>query len=282
MNIIQINSTPDLKKYRQKTNKTIGFVPTMGNLHEGHLSLLQESFVNNEISILSIFVNPTQFSENEDFGDYPRTLESDIKKATSLLKKFPTKALIIFTPTAQDIYPTGFDTVISIPRLNKILEGEFRPTHFDGVSTVVYLLLKIIQPTKAYFGQKDYQQLMLIKQMTNDLMLDVEIIGLPIIRESSGLPMSSRNQYLDEQEMQQALTLSKSIDEIALILQKSGIETANLLINKKMTEDKSWNYLCLKNSENLEEINNNSKNLVIIGTYQLGSTRLLDNKVIKL
>ncbi|MDA9793032.1 pantoate--beta-alanine ligase [Bacteriovoracaceae bacterium] len=282
MNIIQINSTPDLKKYRNKSNKTIGLVPTMGNLHDGHISLLQESFANNEVSILSIFVNPTQFSVNEDFGDYPRTLESDIQKATELLKKYPKKTLIIFTPSAQDIYPTGFDTVISVPRLNKILEGEFRPTHFDGVSTVVYLLLKIVQPTNAYFGQKDYQQLILIKQMTNDLMLDVEIIGLPIIRERSGLPMSSRNQYLDEPEMQQALTLSKSIDEIALILQESGIETANVLIDKKMNEDKNWNYLCLKNSESLEEINNNSKKLVIIGTYQLGSTRLLDNKVIKL
>lgn len=282
MSIQIIKTSSDYKKLRKKWSDDVGFVPTMGNLHLGHLSLLEESLKNHQHNVLSIFVNPTQFGVGEDFNEYPRTLEEDISKACELLNKYPHRNLYVFTPSNDDIYPAGFKTVISLPEMAKKLEGEFRPTHFDGVATVVYLLFKIVRPKAAYFGQKDYQQLALIQQMTKDLLLDVDVIGLPIVRENDGLAMSSRNQYLDERQRSESLKLSQTINKVEDILKNDGIDSANTYINQQQQSDPNWNYLRLQDASTLREVNNNSKEIVILGTYQLGKTRLLDNKVVTL
>lgn len=282
MSIQIIKTSSEFKELRNQLNDDIGFVPTMGNLHLGHLSLLEKSLERHQHNVLSIFVNPTQFGVGEDFKEYPRTLEEDINKACELLRKYPHRNLYIFTPSNEEIYPDGFKTVISLPEMAKKLEGEFRPTHLDGVATVVYLLFKIVNPKAAYFGQKDYQQLALIKQMTKDLLLDIEIVGLPIIREEDGLAMSSRNQYLNKEERSNSLKLSQTINKLVDIIKKDGIDSANKFINKQQQSDPNWNYLRLQDANTLHEIDNDSKKIVILGTYQLGNTRLLDNKVVTL
>ena len=282
MSIQIIKTSSKFKELRNQLNDDIGFVPTMGNLHLGHLSLLEKSLDRHQHNVLSIFVNPTQFGVGEDFKEYPRTLEEDINKACELLRKYPHRNLYIFTPCNEEIYPDGFKTVISLPEMAKKLEGEFRPTHLDGVATVVYLLFKIVNPKAAYFGQKDYQQLALIKQMTKDLLLDIEIVGLPIIREEDGLAMSSRNQYLNKEERSNSLKLSQTINKLVDIIKKDGIDSANKFINQQQQSDPNWNYLRLQDANTLHEIDNDSKKIVILGTYQLGNTRLLDNKVVTL
>ena len=166
----------------------------MGYLHEGHLSLIRSSKKKCDVTIVSIFVNPTQFGPTEDFANYPREIERD----TNLLKQEGVDYL--FQPSAEDIYPNNFQTYVSVERATKILEGKFRPTHFRGVTTIVLILFNCVKPDFAFFGQKDAQQLVVIKQMVKDLKLDLEVISCPIIRESDGLAMSSRNVYLSDSE----------------------------------------------------------------------------------
>jgi pantoate--beta-alanine ligase len=178
----------------------------MGYLHEGHLSLIRESKKTCDVTIVSIFVNPTQFGPSEDFNSYPRNIEKDNK----LLEKEEVDYL--FLPSAEEIYPKNFQTYVNVEYITKKLEGEFRPTHFRGVSTVVLILLNCVQPDYAYFGQKDAQQLAMIKQMVKDLKLDVKIVGCPIVREKDGLAMSSRNVYLSSVEREDALVLYRSLE----------------------------------------------------------------------
>jgi pantoate--beta-alanine ligase len=268
--------------------ETRGFVPTMGNLHQGHLSLLKQCLDENQIAILSIFVNPTQFAPNEDFANYPRTLEQDINLARTIVDSYPhdyEKHLIIYAPSdASDIYPPGFQTSIRVSPLNSILEGEFRPTHFDGVATVVYLLFQAVKAHRAYFGQKDLQQLTVVKKMVADLSLPIEIIGMPIVRDLDGLALSSRNQYLTPEQRAIGLTLPRTLKKIeTMLIQNESLEKINNLIQNTIVADKNWNYLTIRSANDLSELNQlDGGTVAILGTYQVGRTRLLDNIVLNL
>jgi len=182
------------RRLRREENRTIGLVPTMGALHEGHLSLIHEARALCDVVVVSVFVNPTQFGPNEDFASYPRDLTRD----SGLLAEYNVD--YVFAPTSEEIYPAGFSTYVTVDGLSEKLEGAARPGHFRGVTTVVSILLNIVRPNFAFFGQKDAQQSIVIKQMVRDLAFDIEVVVVPIVREESGLAMSSRNAYLDDQE----------------------------------------------------------------------------------
>jgi pantoate--beta-alanine ligase len=190
-------------------NSTIGFVPTMGALHEGHLALMQRSLLENEVTVVSIFVNPTQFNNPEDLAKYPRTLEADVAKMSTLSEK-----IIVFAPTVEDIYE-GKTTAQSFDYdgLEHQMEGKFRPGHFDGVGTIVKRLFEIVRPTHAYFGEKDFQQLQIVKKLVAKNHLPVTIVGCPIYRESNGLAMSSRNERLTTVEREEAAIIYKVLNE---------------------------------------------------------------------
>ena len=206
------NKQTELVAYLLKVSKpetTIGFVPTMGALHQGHLSLLEESVHNNTLSIISIFVNPTQFNNPEDLKKYPRTLEKDLEKIQTVSKE-----TIVFAPSTNDIYEgKTLSQHFDFEGLENQMEGKFRPGHFDGVGTIVKRLFEIIKPTNAYFGEKDFQQLQIIKKLVHKLKIPVNIIGCPIYRENNGLAMSSRNELLSEKERADASIIYKTISE---------------------------------------------------------------------
>ncbi|ARB41504.1 pantoate--beta-alanine ligase [Mammaliicoccus sciuri] len=185
--------------------KTIGLVPTMGALHDGHLKMMKQSIEENDITAVSIFVNPLQFGPNEDFDDYPRPFESDLEKLKQIGVDY------VFHPTVEEIYPGELEMTITVGRLAQVLEGKKRPGHFDGVVTVVNKLFNIIQPTRAYFGRKDAQQLAIIEKMVEDFNHSVQIVPIDIVREADGLAKSSRNIYLTEEERKEAVHLSKSL-----------------------------------------------------------------------
>jgi pantoate--beta-alanine ligase len=188
---------------------SIGLVPTMGALHQGHLSLLKESIRNNDITVVSIFVNPTQFNNSEDLLNYPRTQENDIKKIKTVSEN-----IILYAPTVEDVYEgKTVSQHFDFDGLENQMEGKFRPGHFDGVGTVVKRLFEIVKPTNAYFGEKDFQQLQIIKKMVSKLNIPVNIVGCPILRESNGLAMSSRNERLSEKDKQFASIIYKTILE---------------------------------------------------------------------
>ncbi|MCJ0920957.1 pantoate--beta-alanine ligase [Mammaliicoccus sciuri] len=185
--------------------KTIGLVPTMGALHDGHLKMMKQSIEENDVTAVSIFVNPLQFGPNEDFDDYPRPFESDLEKLKQIGVDY------VFHPTVEEMYPGELEMTITVGRLAQVLEGKKRPGHFDGVVTVVNKLFNIIQPTRAYFGRKDAQQLAIIEKMVEDFNHSVQIIPIDIVREADGLAKSSRNIYLTEEERKEAVHLSKSL-----------------------------------------------------------------------
>lgn len=253
----------------------------MGNLHEGHISLLRKSVEENQISVITIFVNPKQFGPTEDFDKYPRTLDADIGKISgvALQAAGPEREIVVFAPASiEEIYPPGFNTVIKVLSVTEKLEGAIRPTHFDGVTTVVYRLFKIIGAKNAYFGQKDFQQCLVIKKMVKDLSLDINVHMMPIIRNAEGLALSSRNQYLNDQERVEALHLSHTLKKIEnMILNK---EDYRALVDFELINTK-WDYLQVLNAETLESPDAHTRELVIIGVYRLGNTRLLDNIVVK-
>ena len=199
------------------SGKKIGLVPTMGYLHQGHLSLIKKSKELCDITVVSIFVNPTQFAPTEDYEKYPRDIERDNK----LLKEYNID--YVFVPSQEEIYSSGYQSYVYVNEISKKFEGEFRPTHFRGVTTIVSILFNCVKPDLAFFGQKDAQQAAVIKQMVSDLKYDIEIIVCPIVRETDGLAMSSRNVYLSPEERTKALTLHKS-----------------LLYAKKLIEGKKW------------------------------------------
>jgi pantoate--beta-alanine ligase len=274
-----IKNHQDLQSFQDKTkNRTIGFVPTMGNLHDGHLSLLERSLQENDVSVISIYVNPTQFAAHEDLEKYPRTFLADQAKVETLGPKHPGREIFIFFPEDNDIiYPSGFNDFISVPSINRILEGQLRPTHFDGVATVVKRLFNLINPTKAYFGKKDYQQLRVIELMTIQEKLPVEIIGMPIIREQNGLAMSSRNTYLTEAQRSEAASIYLTLGQIANLLKEQGLQASITQIAQISKRDPRYNYLEIRKQDDLLRPNLDDKHLVILANYQMGKTRLLDN-----
>jgi pantoate--beta-alanine ligase len=263
----------------RKKGKTIGFVPTMGALHEGHLSLIKEAKKRNDAVIVSIFVNPTQFGPKEDLKKYPRVLRKDMK----LLSKFDVDA--VFHPSVREIYPDGFSTYIEVEGLSDKLCGASRPGHFRGVATVVAKLFNIVKPDSAYFGEKDFQQLAIIKKMVRDLNLGMKIIPMPIIREMDGLAMSSRNSYLTREEREKAPAINKAL-EFAKMLALEGVKNARTIkaaISKLINTEKGIriDYVSICDPETLDEKKTvKGKTLIAIGAY-IGKTRLIDNIVIK-
>lgn len=274
-----LKTTSELIQERSQENDLVGFVPTMGNLHAGHISLLEKALKENDVVYFSIFVNPKQFGPNEDFHKYPRTLEHDIKLIEECARKFNQKKVIVFAPAnPQEVFPADLNRSISVTGLSTMLEGEIRPGHFDGVTTVVYRLFELVRPKKSYFGLKDYQQYLVIRQMVKDLVIPVEIIGMPIIRENTGLALSSRNQYLTQEQKEEGLILSRSLKKIAEIIagNKANIPLAQKEI-KTILQDQRWNYLELRDGETLSTDLTHSKQITLLGVFQLGTTRLLDN-----
>ena len=250
-------------------NDSVGFAPTMGNIHAAHLSLLDKALEDNLHGVISIYVNPTQFGEGEDFEAYPRTLEDDIEKISSLHDKYPNKTIVVYAPTEKDIYPENFNKYLQAHSIGIDLEGDLRPTHFDGVVTVVARLFEIVSP--------DNQQLKLVEIMAKEFFPKINIIGMPIVRENNGLAMSSRNNYLNQQEKENALILRNAL----LKIEKLVKDERDLSLIKKEIEsiktDSRFNYLALKSAENFQELTTLTKPLVILGNLQVNNTRLLDN-----
>ena len=277
-----MNTVRDLPSLRQvisdwkKQGHSIAFVPTMGNLHDGHLSLLQRGSELSDRTVVSIFVNPIQFGRGEDYEKYPSTLEEDMKKMESL------DLDLLFTPNLTELYPGGVDTDtrVNVPVLSSILCGRSRPTHFSGVATVVTKLLINVMPDFALFGEKDYQQLLIIRRLVSDLCIPTEIIGMPVIRESDGLAMSSRNAYLSTEERKLApliyQTLTSAVEALKnhrgdyKAVERDGFDT---LENAGFKPE----YFSIRRSSDLNEAGPDDHELSILAAAWLGSARLIDN-----
>lgn len=259
----------------KQAGETVAFVPTMGNLHQGHITLVTEALKRADHVVVSIFVNPMQFGQNEDLDAYPRTLAADQAALEAA------DAELLFTPTPAIIYPKGMDkqTFVEVPGLSEELCGASRPGHFRGVATIVCKLFNIVQPDVALFGKKDFQQLMVIKAMVEDLSLPIEIVGVDTIRESSGLAMSSRNGYLSESQKQQAAQLKRTLDEMAeAIAQGQAIPNVVQQAQEQLHQAGfKPDYLSVRNAADLREASDDDKQLVILAAAFMGSTRLIDN-----
>lgn len=275
----KVKDMKELSKKYLKENKTIGFVPTMGFLHEGHLSLVRRARGENDIVVVSIFVNPTQFGPNEDYESYPRDLERDVK----LLKELNVD--VVFHPPVEEMYPKDFSTYVEETKLSRYLCGKSRPGHFRGVCTIVTKLFNIVRPTRAYFGQKDAQQFRVIKRMVRDLNMDVELVECPIVREHDGLAMSSRNIYLSDDERVQALALYNSL-KLAENLVKSGERDAKVVKNA-MKEflsryDKvKIDYVEIVDEETLEPVKHIEGKAIVAIACWVGKARLIDNVIVQ-
>lgn len=263
----------------KSANRIIGVVPTMGALHEGHLSLVRRSLSETEETIVTIFLNPTQFAPTDDLDQYPRPLESDLEKLKAIGVKY------VFAPPNQEVYPQGFSTEVSPPDVARKLEGEFRPTHFAGVATVVLKILNLTQADKAFFGQKDYQQALVVQRMVEDLNVPTEICTCPIVRDDDRLAMSSRNVYLTKSERAIALSLNKTLDHIEQLIQ-SGLtdgfeaitEMRQMLIDGGVEK---IDYAVVADPLTLETSDPIQIPVVALVAAHVGKTRLIDNRVIE-
>ncbi len=262
----------------KKKGKTIGLVPTMGALHNGHISLIKKSVSQNDVTVVSVYVNPIQFGPNEDYEKYPRPIEKDI----AVCKE--NKVDFLFLPTNKTLYNDNFSTYIYNNKLSKIMCGVTRPIHFQGVCTVVAKLFNIAMPTRAYFGLKDYQQYIIVKQMAKDLNFNIKVIGCPIVREKSGLAMSSRNTYLSPTSKQNACGIYKSL----CLAKKQFSEGKKLKDIKKNIEknisaipESKIDYVEIRNFENLDLATEKDKSIVIAVAVKVSNVRLIDNIVCK-
>ncbi|MGQ9856423.1 MAG: pantoate--beta-alanine ligase [Fervidobacterium sp.] len=265
-----------ITKELKEKNKTIGFVPTMGYLHKGHLSLVEQARKENDAVVVSIFVNPTQFGPNEDYNRYPRDLERDLR----LLE--PLGVDYVFNPPVEEMYPQFYSVYVDEIELSKYLCGASRPGHFRGVCTVVAKLFNIVKPTRAYFGQKDAQQFRILRRMVENLNMDVEMVEMPIVREEDGLAMSSRNVYLNEEERKEATRLYKS-----LLKAKEMIESGERNVNKIKEEMlKILNHPLLRvdyveivDEKTLTPVESIDKKVLIALAVFVGKARLIDNMI---
>ena len=274
-----IGKIDDMRRLRQQLAEPVGFVPTMGYLHEGHLALVRQARAENPSVVVSIFVNPTQFGLQEDFEKYPRDHVLDL----SILEK--EKADIVFMPSVAEIYPQQFNSLVEISKITERLEGTSRSGHFQGVTTVVAKLFNIIQPTKAYFGQKDAQQAIVIKKMVADLNMNLEIVAVPTVREPDGLAMSSRNTYLNSEQRQAALVLYQALS-LAQQLWSQGEKNAKrirqqmkALIKKQPLAD--IDYISIADTETMDELDTVKPPALVSLAVRIGKTRLIDNIVLE-
>ena len=269
-----ISDVKNILKFWRNDNLNVGLVPTMGALHEGHFSLIKKSLSLSDRTIVTLFVNPKQFGTNEDFHKYPADERTDIKALEDL------SVDVIFVPSTEEMYPTDNITNISLPDIGDLLEGIFRPGFFNGVATVVCKLFMISSPDRAFFGEKDYQQLIIIEKMAQDLNIPVEIVGCPIIRAKDGLALSSRNVYLSDNERLLAPLLYKVLNEI-LDDAKNGEQFTKILNNAKLKLLNSGftkiDYLKICDNKNLKELSNFSPDARVLVAAWIGNTRLIDN-----
>lgn len=267
-----------IKQYKREGRK-IAFVPTMGNLHEGHLTLVRKAREHADIVVVSIFVNPMQFDRADDLNNYPRTLEDDLAKLNGEAVE------LVFTPTPEIIYPEGLDkqTFVDVPGLSTILEGASRPGHFRGVSTIVTKLFNIVQPDVACFGEKDFQQLAVIRKMTEDLAMDIEIIGVPTVREMDGLAMSSRNGLLTLDERQRAPVLARTMRWISSAMRGGRDDYASIIedaSDQLRAAGLHPDEIFIRDARTLQTINADTAQAVILMSAFLGKARLIDNQVV--
>ncbi|MDM8706624.1 pantoate--beta-alanine ligase [Escherichia coli] len=261
--------------------KRVALVPTMGNLHDGHMKLVDEAKARADVVVVSIFVNPMQFDHPEDLARYPRTLQEDCEK---LNKR---KVDLVFAPSVKEIYPNGTEThtYVDVPGLSTMLEGASRPGHFRGVSTIVSKLFNLVQPDIACFGEKDFQQLALIRKMVADMGFDIEIIGVPIMRAKDGLALSSRNGYLTAEQRKIAPGLYKVLSSIADKLQAGERDLDEIIaIAGQELNEKGFRAddIQIRDADTLQEVSENSKRAVILVAAWLGDARLIDNKIVEL
>ena len=273
-----VETIAGFRNIRKSIKDSVGFVPTMGYLHEGHVSLVQRSKKENAVTIASIFVNPMQFGPNEDFKTYPR----DLKRDFSMLEPFTD---YVFVPQAKEMYPDKFDTWVETKGITEVLEGAIRPGHFKGVTTVVNKLFNIVQPTKAYFGQKDAQQVAVIKKMVEDLDMPLEIVVCPTMREPDGLAMSSRNTYLTPEMRQGAPVLYRSLMKAKDMVASGEKNVSN--IRREMENIIGGQplghieYISFADNETLKEIYTVKPPTLISMAVKFGKTRLIDNIVLE-
>jgi pantoate--beta-alanine ligase len=274
-----IESIAEMKSIRQSLKGSIGFVPTMGYLHEGHLTLVRLSHLANNFTVASIFVNPTQFGPNEDFDRYPRDYPRDF----AMLEK--ENCDFVFLPAPKDMYPDGYNTWVEVNKVTDRLEGAIRPGHFKGVATVVAKLFNIVEPTRAYFGQKDAQQCVVVKKMISDLNMNLEMIIVPTVREPDGLAMSSRNVYLNPEERRQAPVLFRALST-AHVMWAEGERDCNRLKTAVVDLIKqkplgNIEYVSIADALTLRELEKADPPAVISMAVKFGKTRLIDNLLLE-
>jgi pantoate--beta-alanine ligase len=275
-----IESIAEMKKIRRDMKGTVGFVPTMGYLHEGHIELARRAKAENDDVVVSIFVNPTQFGPSEDYSSYPRNIPRDISLLTDV------GVDVVFMPSAAEMYPPNFNTWVDLEKVTDVLEGASRPGHFRGVATVCSKLFNIVSPTKAYFGQKDAQQCVVIKRMVTDINMNLDIVVVPTVREPDGLAMSSRNTYLKPDERKAAVVLSKSLN-LARKMWLEGEHDAQRirLAMRELIQSESLveriDYISIANMETLEELDEVKRPSVVSLAVKIGKPRLLDNTILE-
>ncbi len=259
--------------------RSIGFVPTMGALHEGHLSLVRRAREENDVVVVSIFVNPIQFSQGEDFERYPRDLEGDMKKLEG------EGVDILFAPHTKDIYPEGYRTYVEVEGLSSKLCGLVRPGHFRGVATVVTKLFNIVKPKRAYFGLKDYQQTVILRRMVTDLNMDVEVITCPTVREDDGLAMSSRNLYLNPSERRAATVIYRTLKDMERLIKEGKRDVSELkgIMEASLRGEplvRFIDYASIYDPETLDEVDVVKGRVLIAIALRIGSARLIDNLIV--
>ena len=273
-----IRSITEMREFRYALSGSVGIVPTMGCLHNGHMALVRQSMSENTITITSLFVNPTQFGPREDFDKYPRDEQSDIKR----LEQSGVDA--VFIPSSSEMYPDGFDSWVDVSGITHVLEGACRPGHFRGVATVCSKLFNIINPTRAYFGQKDAQQVLVIKKMVSDLNMNIEIVVVPTVREDDGLAMSSRNVYLNPSERRAASVLYKALLK-AQRMYSSGERDAKAIIPAMTAIIQSEpliriDYVAVSDNAGLKDIEFLRSPALVSMAVFIGKTRLIDNIIL--
>jgi pantoate--beta-alanine ligase len=269
-----LNTVAEMKEITRKYKGQVGFVPTMGYLHQGHLSLVEAAKKNCDTTVVSIFVNPTQFAPNEDLETYPRNFERDLKFLEELQVDY------VFYPTATEIYPKGYKTWVQVEEITQILCGASRPTHFKGVTTIICKLINIVKPDKMFMGEKDFQQLIVLQQLTRDLNFEVEVVGCPIVREADGLAMSSRNEYLSDQDRKRAVCLFQSLQRAQELAQNGqrDVEAIKTAMRRIIENNNGEiDYIEIVDSQTLQKKEKIDKNCRALVAVKYGKTRLIDN-----
>src|SRR4030042_2054145 len=273
-----IETIAEMREIRKTTQGTGGFVPTMGYLHEGHLSLVERAKAENVTVVVSIFVNPAQFGPHEDFKSYPRNVKRDLSMLEPLTD-------ILFMPSAKEMYPEDYDTWVEVKDITDKLEGAIRPGHFKGVTTVVNKLFNIVEPTRAYFGQKDAQQVAVLKKMVKDLNMNLEMVVCPTIREKDGLAMSSRNTYLTKEQRRAAAVLFTALTRAQELAAEGEKEAGALRLEMTAIIEKeplsNIEYISIADSETLKEIHRIKLPVLVSMAVKFGKTRLIDNIILE-